>query len=901
MNKRSEPLPSGGGDPQLLLKTTPPRIPRTVLERGRLSSQSIAFADKSVVVIQATAGSGKTSLLAQWRKEALQTGAVVAWLTLDSLDDEGRFIVGLTHAMRTSSGRPTFGQSWIWDTRSEMSPLAALTGWLAEVAEMAVETLLILDDVHTLPEATLNSSLVYLLLNAPANLKIVLASRKVIALPMAELSSRGRFATIQDQDLRFDLDETILLLRARFGQRITMDSCVRLYELTQGWSLGVQLAISSIERSADIQEAIAGFSVRSSDMQRYFVECLVSHLPEPMAQFLVKVSFVNDLSPDLCVAITGEANSDQLLSKLCELTPIFIEGVESEWMRIHPLAREFLLERFETLPEAQKRDFHARAGHWLEEHRLFEAAARHMLKAGQDELAYDLVERCLHAVAASGNVSLVTFWMERLPAAEIMRRTSLRLAVGWILAQSERYAEAANMVESIINDPAAADGDKCEGAEICATAAFFADDIDAMGPFVAAWYEALPPQSMMHKLIGANQLAVLTIYRGAPEQARYALASLQNVDTVGGYTLGWRDWLIGLCYLWEGQVELGAKKLRPALARAEQSSGRRSPIAVMLAVALASALWECNQPEEAATLIANRLDILERRTPPDAIAMGYVTAARVELAGKREQHALELLDYLFDLGQARHLPRLCIVSLGERIRMHALLRRGDVCAVTARKLDAFVSDLGEHKRGLLAPLIEFQIGMARAYAAVARNEWKLALELLNAIAPIAERLRRGREILRVQLLKALAMKRCGEDGVPLLREAHGMAELWGLARVLTDTHPDLVEWADQLKLGQGDAQASGDRAGPAKPLAMTAEKPRQAAVARVAKKSLLSPKELEVIKLLASNLSNKQIGLAMSVSDETIKWHLKNLFGKLNAGSRKHLVARARIMGLIEH
>ncbi len=901
MTKRTEPLPSGGGDPQLLLKFTPPRIPRTVLERVRLSSQRPEFADKSVVAIQATAGSGKTSLLAQWRKEALQTGAVVTWLTLDSLDDDGRLVVALTQAMRASSGRPTFGQSWTWETQSEPGPLAALTAWLAEVAEMAVETLLILDDLHALPEATLNSSLLYLLLNAPANLKIVTASRKAIALPMAELLSRGRFATILDQDLRFDLDETIVLLRARFGQRITMDSCVRLYDLTEGWPLGVQLAVSSIERSADIQEAIAGFSVKASDMQRYFVDCLVDHLPAPMAQFLVRVSFVDDLSPGLCLAITGDAASGDMLKKLCELTPIFIEGLASDWMHIHPLAREFLMERFEKLPESQKCDLHARAGHWFEQHRLFEAAARHMLKAGLDEQAYDLVERCLHAVVANGNVSLVTFWMDRMPAAEIMRRTSLRLTVGWTLAQSERYAEAAKTVESIINDPTAADGDKCESAEICATAAFFADDIDGMAPYVAAWYEALPPQSMMHKLIGANQLAVLTVYRGAPEQARYALASLQNVDKVGSYTLGWRDWLIGLSYLWEGQVDLAAKKLSPALTRAEQSAGRRSPIAVMLAVALASALWECNQPKEAATLIANRLDILERRTPPDAIVMGYVNAARVELAGNREQNALELLDYLFDLGEARHLPRLCIVSLGERIRMLALLRRGDVCAVTARKLEAFVSRLGNHPWGLLGPLIEVQIGMARAYAAVAHNDWKQALVHLNAIAPVSEKMRRGRETLRIQLLKALAMKRCGEDGVPLLREAHGMAELWGMARILPDTHPDLVEWADHLKLGQGSAIASGDRAGQTLAPAAPAEKPRAAAVSRVAKKTLLSPKELEVIRLLANNLSNKQIGLAMGVSDETIKWHLKNLFGKLNAGSRKHLVARARIMGLIEY
>ncbi|HSN80148.1 MAG TPA: LuxR C-terminal-related transcriptional regulator, partial [Rhodoferax sp.] len=155
--------------------------------------------------------------------------------------------------------------------------------------------------------------------------------------------------------------------------------------------------------------------------------------------------------------------------------------------------------------------------------------------------------------------------------------------------------------------------------------------------------------------------------------------------------------------------------------------------------------------------------------------------------------------------------------------------------------------------------------------------------------------------LRIYLLKALAMKRCGEDGVPLLREALSMAELWGLSRLLADTHPDLAEWAGQLQQGQDGAFPSGDRPLEAMKADTAFEKPRQAAVVRAAKKSMLSPKEHEVIKLLASNLSNKQIGLAMGVSDETIKWHLKNLFGKLNAGSRKHLVARARIMGLIDH
>jgi hypothetical protein len=71
----------GPPDPQLVLKVTPPRAPRMLLERPRLASTRLEFADKAVIALQAAAGFGKTSLLAQWRKEALQA-AQWGWLTL---------------------------------------------------------------------------------------------------------------------------------------------------------------------------------------------------------------------------------------------------------------------------------------------------------------------------------------------------------------------------------------------------------------------------------------------------------------------------------------------------------------------------------------------------------------------------------------------------------------------------------------------------------------------------------------------------------------------------------------------------------------------------------------------------------------------------------------------------
>ncbi len=728
----------------------------------------------------------------------------------------------------------------------------------------------------------------------------MLASRRPIALPLHDLPDRGRFASLAAGDLCFDLPESVALLQARFGRKIELDSCVRLHELTEGWPLGLQLAISTIERSPDLQHAIAGFSARSGDIHRYFVESLVDHLPPPAASFLVQVSFIDALSPSLCEAITRRQDCAHVLAQLRELTPILSEGISGEWSRIHPLAREFLASRFAALPEAERLEYQARAARWLDEHGQCEEAARHMLEAGMPDEAYRVIARALHDVLLRGQVSLVTDWINRLPREEIMRRTSLRLTVGWMLAQSDRHTEAAQLVGPIMDDTTADDGDRCESAEICATAAFFADDLSRMGEIISSWYDVLPSHSILRHVVGVNQLALLTLYRGAPDQARYTYRQLPPDDgSAGGFALGWRDWIIGLTYLWEGQVDLAARTLQVALARAEEDSGRRSPISVMLAAALAAAQWERDETLAAAELLANRLDVLERSAPPDAIVLGYVTAARASALDGNQQRALDLLDSLFALGEARGLPRLCIASMGERMRQHALRGRADLCTVVERKLDATSAEFDGHHWGVLGPTIELQVGLARAYASVARRDWTASLELLDKLAPAAERLRRGRDGIQIYLLRALAASRCGKDGGKLLGESVSMARMWGLKRVVSDTHPDLEGLVRQLR---ADADCGSDQvqAGPEPRLAGEAVSKSASTRARAARGSLLSPKEREVVGLLASNMSNKQIALAMGVSDETIKWHFKNLFRKLNAGSRSHLLQRARMVGVVD-
>lgn len=883
-------------DPRFVLKATPPRVPKNLLLRQRLQLRGEGLADKSAVALYASSGFGKTSLLAQWRRETLEAGGLVAWLSLDERDDDTRFTQGLVVAMQLGSGRFRFGQSYVPKSAEVTAQHERITGWLAEIIELAAEVVLILDDVHLLPHETIQNSLLYLLRNAPPNLRIVFASRLPLDLAVSELIARGDFVQLSSDSLRLQLAETTAILNARFSTRIDSDSCVRLHELTEGWPIGLQLVISTLEKSSDISEAIAKCLYHSGDIFRRLIEPLIESLPRPMVQFLIHVVFVDSLHPGLCRAITQTGDSADILSYLSQATPIFVESSNSTWLRLHPLAYDYLMESFEALPADEKRLLRGRAAQWLADNGFYEEAGRHALDAGQHEMAYELAGRCLFDVLASGEIARVAQWMERIPAHEIQARPWLRLAVGWTLAQSKQHEEAAKLVGPLIDDMTVSDKIRRESAEICGTAAFFADDIASMERILTPWLDTLTKTQSKNQshlnVVGINMQAALSIARGDPERARYYCLQVTTEDeSKRAYALGWTDCMIGKAYWWSGQIMLAEEFLRTALNRAEQRCGRRSPIAAMQAALLSAALWEGNRIGEISDLLANRLDVLEKYGAPDAIAMGYVTAARVAEHDGQTKRSRDILDSLFVLGKNRNLPRLCIMSLCEQIRTQALLGNKTVCKALVNMFDDLITVEQAKSWGRLQSLVTMQMGLARAFSFAAQQDWERVQSELQAVDPIAESLQRQRDRVQISLLQALALRRRGKDAQALFQEALDSAQRLGLARILKDTHPDLLDWQSQQQ-----------KTPPLPVPVVRASTATRDMPARIAPSTLLTPKEREILRLLVSNyrMSNKEIAVVLDAGTETIKWHLKNLFSKLSAANRKHLVDRSRMLGLVE-
>jgi LuxR family maltose regulon positive regulatory protein len=232
--------------------------------------------------------------------------------------------------------------------------------------------------------------------------------------------------------------------------------------------------------------------------------------------------------------------------------------------------------------------------------------------------------------------------------------------------------------------------------------------------------------------------------------------------------------------------------------------------------------------------------------------------------------------------------------------MHAGRFHAETCRTLIARLDELVALVEADHGPLWRRDVALLQTMAHANAAIAAQDWQAAADALSRAAPLAEAMNLGRRRIEIMALKAFVRHRNGEDGNGLLQEAMNLARTYGLVRTIVDAHPALADWARRVA-EEGAARPDTGQAVPAVPAARAPSRTeRSVAEPRAVASMVLTPKEREVLELLARNLSNKEIAQAIGVGEVTAKWHVKNLSAKLSAGTRKHAVRRAQLLGLLE-
>lgn len=899
-----------GLEPRLTLKVTPPRVPKRLIDRAAVSLESARLRDAPVVAIEAPGGFGKTSLLGEWRRAWLLRGAVVAWLSADEGDSPSRFARAIALSMERASGREGFARIRHRETSSAQE-LDRLTEWLSEVADLASEAVLIIDEADRLPARTLEGSVEYILANAPANLRVALASRRHLPLGLAGLIAHGAPARVSEEDLRLSLPQTVALLHARFGGEIDSDAAAGIHELTRGWPLGVELASESLARAsthrAPRRAPGARNGRRRTDLEHYLLETLLADRPPHEREFLARISIVERLNPELCKALTRRADAARVLARLRETTPLLAESLDAGWSTMHPMAREVLREEFERLPAATRKRVHAAAAAWLEAHHLEEEAARHALESGQRERAWALADRFLFRALAQGEVGRVRDWLERAPLPKRAPSPQRLLAAGWSYALGARYDEARRLARRVLRDRRSSRGERAIATLMLSAAEIYVDRIDRAERLVQRWKGRMRREGP-GIFDGGCQLAMIALHRGCPAEARRILrrarplekgSELELVEAFGAV-------IEGLSYLWEGDAARASAVLKAALAASERTAGRRGMTALTLAGPCALALSECGETGEAATVLLGRLDAIEQLATPSGLLAGFVAASRIALSRGDERRACELLEEVRAIGESRRMPRVQVIATTELIRMHAARGRAETCKTLLDRIDAVLAPAHD-LAGRFKDLLRLQRSIAAAHAAHAAADRPAALGALSRAARLAESLRRGRDGIEIKLLRAAWMHARGEDPRSLVAEATGLARSLGLRRLLAEPPVDLPHGAAvrgaersgatlQLSKSSATPESVAEQAASG---GSTRARSRSAPIGRVAPTALLTPKEREVLRLLAQRLSNKQIATALDVGRTTVKWHLKNVFSKLNAASREHAVQRARMLEIL--
>ena len=871
----------------------------------RLVAQLLEARRRRCLVLQGPAGSGKSTTLAAWRQALVPLGFDIAWLTLDTQDDEpARFIDRLlarlaqVSAELVQEARELASQSIDGDALERI-----LVALVRGVMRRGRELVLVLDDLHHLIHGRIHEALQWLLDYAPDTLHLVLSTRGALPVSLARLRAQELALELDLRELRFSPAESERYLKARVGG-ISAREARRVHELTDGWAAGLQLIAANWKHQhspglAPVHDmpTFAG----------YFEREVLCRLAPPELELLISLSTCERFCAALCAAISGEAQAPSHMAELPRRLArenLFITSAETDgataWYRLHPLLREILHERFNRRSMARRRCVHVAAWDWFRAQGLLEEAVRHALLAGEAQAAADLVAECAPGLAQRGEPRKLVALARLLPAEQIQSRTRLRIWMVNAAVLARDFASAADQIAGLRDDLPASDvHHRFVLMLLESTMAIRRDDADALAALEPALLA--PPPGLDATAAGGrdNILSWLHIQRGEHALARQVQQHSSRgaagsgdplLGTASGVLQG--QCLVGLSHAAQGHVAQAERVYREVLHEAAQNGRGCSEPALLATALLGEVLYEQDQPEAALALLDGRVDLLEHASIPDATLRLFIALAACHWLAGRRLESLACLERLEDHATALRLPRLQAHSLAGQMQHRLAMGQWRDAETLMQRLQALARTPDD------GPFREIQ-----ALAQVARVRWLTTqhafAEALRALeAPMQWARDEGRQQWQVQCLMlraqvALRMNDAGMARADVLG-ALCLGHRLGMMRSLLDVDPSLLELIRRIRQ---EATLDPVLAFHIDRLRLDAAMPSPAcasAPARAQPTEALSERECDVVGLLAQSLSNKKIARALGVSPETVKWHLKNIYDKLGVSGRDEAVARVR-------
>ena len=904
----------------------PPPRPKIVLRPRLIARLNEGLsAGRRLSLISAPAGFGKTTLVSEWiadgrflnadsesftrEKVLLNPQSKIgnlkfAWLSLDEGDnDPTRFLAYLIAAVQTIA--PRIGEG-VWGVLQSPQPPPTdllLTNLLNDITTISDSFILVLDDYHVIDSQPVDQALAFLVENLPPQMHLVIASREDPPLPLARLRVRGQLTELRAADLRFTPAEAAEFLNRVMGLNLSAEDITALETRTEGWIAGLQLAAISMQGHTDVTHFIQSFTGSHHFVLDYLIEEVLHQQSESVQTFLLRTSLLERMCGPLCEAVLlAPAVPGQETLDYLEHANLFIVPLDNDrqWYRYHHLFGDLLRKRLgQSLTPGNIAELHIRASQWYEDHGLEIEAFQHAAAAHDVERAERLMEGKGIPLHFRGAVNVILEWLASLPKSMLDARPLL-----WV--RSATMALTAGQTTGIEEKLQAAE------AALRTQHAQRSADLDDK------------TRDLIGQIAAARSTLALTQYQ--PEtviiQSRRALEYLPPENLTFRFTA---NWTLSVAYQLQGDRAAASRVLAEALSISEASGEMFSTILALSHLALMQELE--NQLYRAAETYRRVLQLVSDQPLPNA-AEANLGLARIcyewNDLDAAEQHGQQALLLARQYGHLLDRFILCEVFLA-RLK----LAQGDVNGAAtvlaqtdrATREQNFVQRMPEVAAAQVLTLLrqgdvaaaarlvqthDLPISQARVY--LAQGDSSKALAVLEPLRKQMEAKGWQDERLKVMVLQAIAHQAHGEKdkAVQVLGDTLTLAEPGGFIRLFVD-EGELMRLliADFRLMIEKQGLREGQKligyvdkllAAFLQPATMpqSAVSTQQSAMIEP-----LSERELEILRLIAEGLSNREISERLFLALDTIKGHNRRIFDKLQVKSRTEAIARARELGLL--
>jgi LuxR family transcriptional regulator, maltose regulon positive regulatory protein len=922
--------------PILATKLYIPSPRSKIVLRPRLIERLNEGLSGKLTLISAPAGFGKTTLVSEWIAGCKRPAA---WLSLDEEDtDTARFLTYLVASLQTlppRTGGANIGEAVLSVLQSPQPPAteSILTTLLNDIATIPDNFILVLDDYHMIDASPVDNAIIFLVEHLPPQMHLVIATREDPSLPLSRYRVRDQLTELRAADLRFTPAEAAEFLNRVMGLNLSAEDIAALETRTEGWIAGLQLAALSMKDREDIASFIQAFTGSHRFVLDYLVEEVLQHLPEHIRSFLLQTAILDAFCAALCNAVTGREDGKEMLDML-ERSNLFLIPLDDQrqWYRYHHLFADVLQAHLMERQSDRVATLHRRASVWYERNGLRSDAIRHALVAEDFERAAGLIELAWPATE-QGNIQPATWfgWVKTLPEELVHDRPVLTVGYAYALLgrgemeaaqtrlqDAERWLEPPDPMEGQLETPS---------IETCPESRRRMVVVDQ------EQFKSLPAA------IAVGRAYIAQAFGNTPDTVRYASQVLELVPEGDSFRHEQASMLLGITYWASGDLE-AADRVFADYTMKLRAAGN-IPDAISTTVVLADIRLALGRLLEAIRTIKQLLQFIMNQGKPVSLDTAdlhrglselYLEQGNLEAAAQHLQRSKEL-------GEKAELPvlryRLCITQarfnqtqgdldgalglLDEAERLYIRSPLPAFCPISAMKARIWVAQgrLIEaqgwvREQGLsvdddLSYLREFEhVTLARVLIAAGKSDREAgSLEeatcLLERLLKAAEEAGRTGSMIEILVLQALAHQAQSKTPPALifLERALVLGEPEGYIRIFVDEGKPMAKLLKRIEAKDGTLQVKVYIRKLLSAFEMHKEIEPEVRPAKDMLVEPLSQRELEVLRLLRTELNGPEIARELMVSLNTVRTHTQNIYAKLGVNNRRASVRRAEELDLL--